>query len=287
MRLNYLAAVQLIMGFLPGMAERRAGHVVNISSIGALTTAPRFSAYVGSKAALEGWTDCAASEFLDRGVAFTNVNMPLVRTARGLMRRGGKKLVCSRGSGDAICRAPIFINRSQQQGMDPISGNADCLRIIRKDEARSEVDAASAGDVQQRTESDLAGAGPASKEAFPPCPGDRLRGEPFRRGPKLSALAVGVEDKLGEGTPGRLERHVGWRTKPRQGDRDGKMGSRHGQGSAQLSRSRFPANCPSCLTEKCFQRGEPFFDGTIAVGGQLFEVAVEFLLISVPESVPV
>jgi len=80
MRLNYLAAVQLIMGFLPGMAERRAGHVVNISSIGALTTAPRFSAYVGSKAALEGWTDCAASEFLDRGVAFTNVNMPLVRT---------------------------------------------------------------------------------------------------------------------------------------------------------------------------------------------------------------
>ena len=80
MRLNYLAAVQLAMGFLPGMAERRSGHIVNISSIGVLTTAPRFSAYVGSKAALEGWSDCAASEFLDRGIAFTNVNMPLVRT---------------------------------------------------------------------------------------------------------------------------------------------------------------------------------------------------------------
>ena len=79
-RLNYLAAVQLTMGFLPGMAERRKGHVINISSIGVLTTAPRFSAYVGSKSALEGWTNCAASEFLDRGVAFTNVNMPLVRT---------------------------------------------------------------------------------------------------------------------------------------------------------------------------------------------------------------
>jgi NAD(P)-dependent dehydrogenase (short-subunit alcohol dehydrogenase family) len=79
-RLNYLAAAQLAMGFLPGMAERRAGHVVNISSIGVLTNAPRFSAYVGSKAALEGWSECAASEFLDRGVAFTNVNMPLVRT---------------------------------------------------------------------------------------------------------------------------------------------------------------------------------------------------------------
>ncbi|HKN30114.1 MAG TPA: SDR family oxidoreductase [Roseiarcus sp.] len=80
MRLNYLAAVQLTMGFLPGMAERRSGHVVNISSIAAITTQPRFSAYVASKAALEGWSDSAASEFLDRGVAFTNVNMPLVRT---------------------------------------------------------------------------------------------------------------------------------------------------------------------------------------------------------------
>jgi NAD(P)-dependent dehydrogenase (short-subunit alcohol dehydrogenase family) len=79
-RLNYLAAIQLAMGFLPGMAERRSGHIVNISSIGVLTTLPRFSAYVASKAALEAWTDCAASEFLDRGVAFTNVNMPLVRT---------------------------------------------------------------------------------------------------------------------------------------------------------------------------------------------------------------
>ncbi len=80
MRLNYHAAVQVTMGFLPGMAERRSGHVVNISSIGALSTQPRFSAYVASKAALEAWSDCAASEFLDRGVAFTNVNMPLVRT---------------------------------------------------------------------------------------------------------------------------------------------------------------------------------------------------------------
>ena len=80
MRLNYLAAVQLTMGFLPGMAERRSGHVINVSSIGVLTTAPRFSAYVGSKSALEGWANCAASEFLDRGIAFTNVNMPLVRT---------------------------------------------------------------------------------------------------------------------------------------------------------------------------------------------------------------
>jgi NAD(P)-dependent dehydrogenase (short-subunit alcohol dehydrogenase family) len=80
MQLNYFGCLRLTLGFLPGMAQRRNGHVINISSIGVLTNAPRFSAYVASKAALEAWTRCAASEFLDRGVHFTTINMPLVRT---------------------------------------------------------------------------------------------------------------------------------------------------------------------------------------------------------------
>ncbi len=81
MALNYFAALRLCLGFLPGMAARGTGHVINISSIGVLTNAPRFSAYVASKAALEAWTRCAASEFLDQGVHFTTVNLPLVRTS--------------------------------------------------------------------------------------------------------------------------------------------------------------------------------------------------------------
>ena len=36
--------------------------------------------YVASKAALDAWTRCAASEFADVGITFTTVNMPLVRT---------------------------------------------------------------------------------------------------------------------------------------------------------------------------------------------------------------
>jgi NAD(P)-dependent dehydrogenase (short-subunit alcohol dehydrogenase family) len=80
MAVNYFGALRLTLGLLPAMAERGGGHVINISSIGVLTNAPRFSAYVASKAALEAWTRCAASEFLDRNIAFTTINMPLVRT---------------------------------------------------------------------------------------------------------------------------------------------------------------------------------------------------------------
>lgn len=80
MQLNYFGCLRVTMGLLPGMAAKKRGHVVNISSIGVLTNAPRFSAYVASKAALDAWTRCAASEFADVGITFTTINMPLVRT---------------------------------------------------------------------------------------------------------------------------------------------------------------------------------------------------------------
>jgi NAD(P)-dependent dehydrogenase (short-subunit alcohol dehydrogenase family) len=80
MEVNYFGALRLTMGFLPGMIAKRKGHVINISSIGVLTNAPRFSAYVASKAAMDAWARCAASEFADRGIEFTTINMPLVKT---------------------------------------------------------------------------------------------------------------------------------------------------------------------------------------------------------------
>ncbi len=80
MQLNYFGCLRVTMGLLPAMVAKRRGHVVNISSIGVLTNAPRFSAYVASKAALDAWTRCASSEYADVGVTFTTINMPLVRT---------------------------------------------------------------------------------------------------------------------------------------------------------------------------------------------------------------
>jgi NAD(P)-dependent dehydrogenase (short-subunit alcohol dehydrogenase family) len=80
MQLNYFGALRLIMGVLPAMTARKRGHIINISSIGVLTNAPRFSAYVASKAALDAFSMCAASEFSDQNVSFTTINMPLVRT---------------------------------------------------------------------------------------------------------------------------------------------------------------------------------------------------------------
>jgi NAD(P)-dependent dehydrogenase (short-subunit alcohol dehydrogenase family) len=80
MQLNYFGSLRLIMRVLPGMSKRKQGQIINISSIGVLSNAPRFSAYVASKAALDAFSRCAAAEFNDTGISFTTINMPLVRT---------------------------------------------------------------------------------------------------------------------------------------------------------------------------------------------------------------
>jgi NAD(P)-dependent dehydrogenase (short-subunit alcohol dehydrogenase family) len=81
MQLNYFGCLRLIMGFLPKMTERRRGHIINISSIGVLANSPRFSAYVASKSALDAFSRCAQGELSGKGISFTTINMPLVKTA--------------------------------------------------------------------------------------------------------------------------------------------------------------------------------------------------------------
>ncbi len=80
MQLNYFGAVQLILKLLPTMTGNGGGHIINVSSIGVQTNTPRFSAYVASKAALDAFSRCIASEVVDDGVQITTIYMPLVRT---------------------------------------------------------------------------------------------------------------------------------------------------------------------------------------------------------------
>jgi NAD(P)-dependent dehydrogenase (short-subunit alcohol dehydrogenase family) len=80
MQLNYFGAIKLVMTLIPHFKEQGGGHVVNVSSIGAQTNPPRFSAYVASKAALDAWTRVVASELIGDGITFTTIHMPLVKT---------------------------------------------------------------------------------------------------------------------------------------------------------------------------------------------------------------
>jgi NAD(P)-dependent dehydrogenase (short-subunit alcohol dehydrogenase family) len=80
MRLNYFASVRLILALLPGMVERRSGQIINVSTMGVYGRAPRWSAYIASKSALEAFSNVLAVEARPANVAVTNIHFPLVHT---------------------------------------------------------------------------------------------------------------------------------------------------------------------------------------------------------------
>ena len=80
MNLNYFGALKLILAFVPGMRERRSGHIINISSYSVQMNTPRFGAYVASKSALDAFSRVLAAEVVDDRVSLTTIYMPLVRT---------------------------------------------------------------------------------------------------------------------------------------------------------------------------------------------------------------
>ena len=77
---NFDAAVQLTTAFLPGMAQRRFGRVINVLS-NTLWSPPPIGivAYVASKGALLGFTRALARETGDAGVTVNGVAPGLVR----------------------------------------------------------------------------------------------------------------------------------------------------------------------------------------------------------------
>jgi short-subunit dehydrogenase len=80
MAINYTAAVQLTLGFLPRFHEQGHGHVVVSSTMSTQFPVPLFSAYVASKAALESFAHSLNAELAHKNITATIVNFPLVRT---------------------------------------------------------------------------------------------------------------------------------------------------------------------------------------------------------------
>jgi NAD(P)-dependent dehydrogenase (short-subunit alcohol dehydrogenase family) len=80
MAVNFLGPVRLTMGLLPAMRAQRFGHVVNVVTWGVQVKAPKFSAYIASKTALDAWSRIAGREAFFDGVTFTNMRFSLVQT---------------------------------------------------------------------------------------------------------------------------------------------------------------------------------------------------------------
>lgn len=78
--INYIAAVNLCLQFIPRFIQQGHGHVVNVSTMSSQVPIPLFSAYLGSKSALESFTRSLHAELSGQGITTTTVYFPMVRT---------------------------------------------------------------------------------------------------------------------------------------------------------------------------------------------------------------
>ena len=68
---NVFGPVAMIKAVLPGMRQRRRGHIVNVTSMGGFITMPGIAFYCGSKFALEGISESLGKEVAGLGIHVT------------------------------------------------------------------------------------------------------------------------------------------------------------------------------------------------------------------------
>ncbi len=118
MAIHFWAPLYATLAVLPGMRARRAGRIVNISSIGGIISMPHLLPYNASKFALTGLSEGLRAELAKDGILVTTV-------CPGLMRTGSPRNALFKGQhraeyawfalGDALPLSSMAADRAARQ----------------------------------------------------------------------------------------------------------------------------------------------------------------------------
>ncbi|MEQ5836201.1 oxidoreductase [Marinobacter sp. NFXS9] len=130
---NVFGAVELTRALLPFFRQRRAGHIINITSMGGYITMPGIAYYCGSKFALEGISDTLGKELAPFNIHVTAVAPGSFRTdwAGRSMRRSPRQIADYDALFDPVRQARL--EKSGQQLGDPCKAAKAMLEIIESD----------------------------------------------------------------------------------------------------------------------------------------------------------
>lgn len=82
MSINANALMHVALEFIPGMIERKKGHIINIASAAGLVASPKMSVYVASKHAVIGWSESVRLELeaISKDLHVTTVTPSYINT---------------------------------------------------------------------------------------------------------------------------------------------------------------------------------------------------------------
>jgi NAD(P)-dependent dehydrogenase (short-subunit alcohol dehydrogenase family) len=116
---NVFGMISMIQGVLPHMRARRSGHVVNISSMGGITTFPALTIYNSTKFAVEGLSQGLAAEVKPFGIKVTIIEPGSFRTNwAGASLRHSETVIADYEPSVGAGRASLAARNGQQVG-DP------------------------------------------------------------------------------------------------------------------------------------------------------------------------
>jgi NAD(P)-dependent dehydrogenase (short-subunit alcohol dehydrogenase family) len=126
---NYFGVCGVTRAALPHLRPRGRGHVVVVSSIGAIAGLPGLSGYCASKSAVEGWAESAAMELRPFGVRFTLVEPASIKSN---IWRSGEFHVDETAADVELGRRLSELDRSAESNAgDPASVASAIVRSIR------------------------------------------------------------------------------------------------------------------------------------------------------------
>ena len=131
---NVFGAVAVIKAFLPYFRARRAGHIINVTSMGGFITLPGISYYCGSKFALQGISETLTKELKPFNIAVTAIQPGSFRTDWA-----GRSMVRSPRSISDYDQSfgPIRETREKRSGHqpgDPVKAAKAILQLINSPE---------------------------------------------------------------------------------------------------------------------------------------------------------
>jgi dehydrogenase/reductase SDR family member 7B len=135
--LDFFATVALTKALLPGMVERRRGHIVVVSSVVGYISSPLRSGYAAAKHALHGFYDAARAEHWRDNVKFTVACPGYVKTSvsvNAVDGRGGKHgrvdPSIAKGLEPAVCAEKIW--RAVEKDRDEVLVGKESLVVYLK-----------------------------------------------------------------------------------------------------------------------------------------------------------
>jgi NAD(P)-dependent dehydrogenase (short-subunit alcohol dehydrogenase family) len=132
---NVFGLFAMTRAVLPGMRQRRSGHVINISSLAGFIGLPGSGYYAASKHAVEGWSDALAAECGPIGIKVTCVEPGAFRTDwAGRSLKQTPNLIAEYADTAGV-RLRNTVAASGKQPGDPVRAAEAMIRIAELDKA--------------------------------------------------------------------------------------------------------------------------------------------------------